>query len=96
MLVKRVATEKALPFEPLIPNGKPSRRRRRARAQRDDQRRSVGEAAHKPECGLLGTPAALPAITSVSNPGITGKRLDAMLFGTVNMLATDRPLPRRI
>jgi mRNA interferase YafQ len=44
---------------------------------------------------LLGTPAASAAITSASNRGVTGKRLDAILLETVNMLANDEPLPRR-
>ena len=73
LLLKRVAAEKALPFEPLVPNAETVDAMKAAR--RGDVV-SVGKTrrpSREPECGLLAIRAASNAITDARNPGSTAK-----------------------
>jgi DNA-damage-inducible protein J len=66
MMMVKIAKEKALPFEPLVPNEETIEAMKAARRGERD-RRPAGEAALKPECGLLNTPAGSSATTSGRN-----------------------------
>ncbi len=62
LMMIKIAKEKALPFEPLVPNEETIEAMKAARRAGD--RRAAGEAAREPECGLLNTLAVLGATTS--------------------------------
>jgi hypothetical protein len=67
LMMVKIAKEKALPFEPLVPNEETIEA---MKAARRGELTSVpfGEAAPEPEYGLLNTPAAFAAITGARNP----------------------------
>src|SRR6516162_7432661 len=73
LMMVKIAKEKALPFEPLVPNEETIEAMKAARRAYD--RRPAGEAAAEPECGLLNTPAAFAATTDASNRDGTASAL---------------------
>jgi DNA-damage-inducible protein J len=64
LMMVRIAKEKALPFEPLVPNEETIEGHEGRTARRADDRWPAREAALEPECGLLGNPAAFSATYS--------------------------------
>ena len=95
LLLVRVAAEKALPFEPLVPNAETVEAMKAARRGELDQGRQAGQTAREPECGRLDTPPAFERDYKREKSGRHGKKLDALLMEVVNLLAADTPLPRR-
>ena len=67
MMMVKIAKEKALPFEPLVPNEETIEAMKAARRDELVTVGPPGEAARKPECGLLNTPADSSATTSGRN-----------------------------
>ena len=71
LMMVKIAKEKALPFEPLVPNKETIEAMKAARRGELTTAGPPGKAAREPECGVLSTPAASAATTSASNPGGT-------------------------
>ena len=94
MMMVRIATERALPFEPLIPNAKTV---------------AAMKAARRGELATAGKPGKLLArlMRTIKytgrfkrdykreKSGQHGKTLDAVLMAVVDLLAADATLPRR-
>ena len=75
LMIVKIAKEKALPFEPLVPNEETIEAMKAARRGELTTVGPAGEAAREPECGLLNTPAAFDATTSGRNRADTPSAL---------------------
>lgn len=88
LLMVRIAAEKALPFEPLVPNAETIKAMKAARRGVNAGRFAEG-VDRAPQCGRLSTPA-------VSSATIGGKRLDRTASGSMPSCSTSWNGWRRI
>ena len=95
LMMVRIAKEKALPFEPLVPNEETIEAMKAARRGELMTVGPPGKLLQEPECGLLNTPAAFGATISGRSRDSTASASMRCCSKQSTCWPQDEPLPHR-
>ena len=95
MMMIRIAREKALPFEPLVPNSETIEAMKAARRGELITVGAVEDTSCRPSMRTIKYTSRFKRDYRREQSGIHAKSLDGDLLAVVKLLMADKPLPRR-